>query len=130
MLAVEALLEVKRRVAPYLDLQLVAFPQVRVCAAAQVMDKLQRALAMGVDVVGGIPHFERTMAASASSCCANWPPCKLVDTTADESDDPMSRHIVELAFETQRLGLHGRVTARIAPPCTAWTTITSANCCR
>jgi cytosine deaminase len=28
----------------------------------------------------------------------------------DESDDPHSRHIESLAYETQRLGLHGRVT--------------------
>ena len=28
----------------------------------------------------------------------------------DETDDPMSRHIETLAFETQRLGLQGRVT--------------------
>ena len=67
LLAVEALLEVKRRVAPYLDLQLVAFPQDGVLRDPQAMDKLQRALAMGVDVVGGIPHFERTMADGALS---------------------------------------------------------------
>jgi len=35
---------------------------------------------------------------------------KLVDMHCDESDDPLSRHIETLAFETQRLGLHGRVT--------------------
>ena len=28
----------------------------------------------------------------------------------DESDDPLSRHIETLACQTQRLGLHGRVT--------------------
>jgi cytosine deaminase len=73
----DALLHVKQRVAPYLDLQLVAFPQDG--AAAQrpgALANLQRALDLGVDVVGGIPHFERTMADGAESvrCCANWPP--------------------------------------------------------
>ncbi|OYT94039.1 MAG: cytosine deaminase [Burkholderiales bacterium PBB3] len=114
LLAVEALLEVKRRVAPYLDLQLVAFPQDGVLRDPQAMDKLQRALAMGVDVVGGIPHFERTMADGALSvkllCELAAAQGKLVDMHCDESDDPMSRHIETLAFETQRLGLHGRVT--------------------
>ncbi len=114
LLAVEALLEVKRRVAPYLDLQLVAFPQDGVLRDPQAMDKLQRALAMGVDVVGGIPHFERTMADGALSvkqlCELAAAHGKLVDMHCDESDDPMSRHIETLAFETQRLGLHGRVT--------------------
>ncbi len=61
LLAVEALLHVKQQVAPYLDLQLVAFPQDGVLRSAGAFDLLKRALAMGVDVVGGIPHFERTM---------------------------------------------------------------------
>jgi cytosine deaminase len=67
LLAVEALLEVKRRVAPYLDLQLVAFPQDGLLRSPGAFDKLKRAIAMGVDVVGGIPHFERTMAQGAES---------------------------------------------------------------
>jgi cytosine deaminase len=114
LLAVDALLEVKRRVAPYLDLQLVAFPQDGALRDPKAMDKLQRALAMGVDVVGGIPHFERTMADGALSvkllCELAAAQGKLVDMHCDESDDPMSRHIETLAFETQRLGLQGRVT--------------------
>ena len=114
LLAVEALQEVKRRVAPYLDLQLVAFPQDGVLRDPQGMDKLKRALAMGVDVVGGIPHFERTSEQGALSvkllCELAAEQGKLVDMHCDESDDPLSRHIETLAFETQRLGLHGRVT--------------------
>ena len=114
LLAVEALLEVKRRVAPYLDLQLVAFPQDGVLRDAHGMDKLKRALAMGVDVVGGIPHFERTSEQGALSvkllCELAAEQGKLVDMHCDESDDPLSRHIETLAFETQRLGLQGRVT--------------------
>ena len=118
LLAVEALLEVKRRVAPYIDLQLVAFPQDGVLRGAQGpeqhMNNLKRALDKGVDVVGGIPHFERTMADGALSVRLL---CELaaerglrVDMHCDESDDPLSRHVETLAFETQRLGLHGRVT--------------------
>jgi cytosine deaminase len=114
LLAVEALLEVKRRVAPYLDLQLVAFPQDGVLRDPQSMDKLKRALAMGVEVVGGIPHFERTSEQGALSvkllCELAAEQGTLVDLHCDESDDPLSRHIETLAFETQRLGLQGRVT--------------------
>ena len=114
LLAVEALLQVKRQVAPYLDLQLVAFPQDGVLRDPQGMDKLKRALEMGVDVVGGIPHFERTMADGALSvkllCELAAAQGKLVDMHCDESDDPLSRHIETLTFETQRLGLYGRVT--------------------
>jgi cytosine/creatinine deaminase len=114
LLAVEALLEVKRRVKPYLDLQLVAFPQDGVLRSAGAFDNLKRAISMGVDVVGGIPHFERTMADGAESvrllCEFAAEKGLRVDMHCDESDDPMSRHIETLAAETHRLGLHGRVT--------------------
>ena len=114
LLAVRALLEVKRRVAPYLDLQLVAFPQDGVLRSPGAFENLKRALDLGVDVVGGIPHFERTMPEGAESvrllcelACDRGLP---VDMHCDESDDPLSRHIETLAFHTQRLKLHGRVT--------------------
>ena len=114
LLAVEALLEVKKQVAPYIDLQLVAFPQDGVLRDAQGMDKLKRALDLGVDVVGGIPHFERTSEQGALSvkllCELAAERGLMVDMHCDESDDPLSRHVETLAFETQRLGLHGRVT--------------------
>ncbi|MGE0310180.1 MAG: amidohydrolase family protein [Lautropia sp.] len=114
LLAVEALLEVRRRVEPYLDLQLVAFPQDGLLRSPDAPALLRRALDMGVDVVGGIPHFERTMAEGARSIamlCEEAARRGLrVDMHCDESDDPMSRHIETLAFETHRLGLHGRVT--------------------
>jgi cytosine deaminase len=114
LLAVEALLDVKKRVAPYLDLQLVAFPQDGVLRSPHGLDNLRRALDQGVDVVGGIPHFERTMAAGAESVrllCEEAARRGLrVDMHCDETDDPLSRHIETLAYETQRLGLHGRVT--------------------
>ena len=114
LLAVEALLDVKHRVAPYLDLQLVAFPQDGVLRAPGAFDNLKRALALGVDVVGGIPHFERSMQQGAESvrllCELAANQGRLVDMHCDETDDPLSRHVETLAFETQRLGLQGRVT--------------------
>ena len=67
LLCVEALLEVRRKVAPYIDLQIVAFPQDGYFRSATAANNLKRALDMGVDVVGGIPHFERTMADGAAS---------------------------------------------------------------
>jgi len=107
------MLEVKRLVAPYLDLQLVAFPQDGVLRSPGGMQNLERALALGVDVVGGIPHFERSMSEGALSvkllCELAASSGKLVDMHCDETDDPMSRHIETLAFEAQRLGLQGRV---------------------
>jgi cytosine deaminase len=113
LLAVEALLEVRRRVAPYLDMQLVAFPQDGLLRSPNAFANLKRAIAMGVDVVGGIPHFERTMAEGAESvrllCEFAAGQGLRVDMHCDESDDPLSRHIETLAFEARRLGLQGRV---------------------
>lgn len=113
LLGVEALLEVKKRVAPYIDLQLVAFPQDGYYRYPGAVELLNRALDMGVDVVGGIPHFERTMGDGAKSVTAL---CEIaaerglmVDIHCDETDDPLSRHIETLTYETQRLGLGGRV---------------------
>jgi cytosine/creatinine deaminase len=114
LLAVDALLEVKKKVKPYLDLQLVAFPQDGVLRSPGAMELLKEALKRGVDVVGGIPHFERTMAEGAASvralCELATERGLLVDMHCDETDDPMSRHVETLAYETQRLGLQGRVT--------------------
>jgi cytosine deaminase len=114
LLAVDALLEVRKEVAPYLDLQLVAFPQdgyLRDTGAAKLMET---ALDRGVDVVGGIPHFERTMAEGKKSvedlCRIAAERGLRVDMHCDESDDPHSRHIETLTAETVRHGLQGRVT--------------------
>ena len=114
LLAVDALLEVRKEVAPYLDLQLVAFPQdgyLRDPGAAKLMET---ALDHGVDVVGGIPHFERTMAEGKKSvevlCRIAAERGLRVDMHCDESDDPLSRHIETLTAETVRHGLQGRVT--------------------
>ena len=114
MLAVKALLEIRREFKPYLDLQLVAFPQDGYFRLPANRENMVRALDMGVDVVGGIPHFERTLADGAESVTAL---CELaarrglmVDMHCDESDDPLSRHIETLACQAQRLGLQARVT--------------------
>jgi cytosine/creatinine deaminase len=115
LVGLEALLSVKRRVAPYLELQLVAFPQDGFYRFPTARENLLRAIELGVEVVGGIPHFERTMEdgrRSVRELCEIAADRGLpVDMHCDESDDPFSRHIEVLACEAQRLGLQGRVTA-------------------
>ncbi|MGO8204763.1 cytosine deaminase, partial [Rhizobium ruizarguesonis] len=113
LVTVEAMIEVREKVAPYIDLQLVAFPQDGYYRSPGAIDALNRALDMGVDIVGGIPHFERTMGEGTASLEAL---CRIaadrglpVDIHCDETDDPLSRHIETLAAETIRFGLQGRV---------------------
>ncbi len=114
LLAVDALLEVRKEVAPYLDLQLVAFPQDGYFRDKGVAKLLKNALDRGVDVVGGIPHFERTMDEGKKSvevlCRIAAERGLRVDMHCDESDDPLSRHIETLTAETVRHGLQDRVT--------------------
>ncbi len=114
LMAVDVLLQVREEMKDYVDIQLVAFPQDGVLRAENGTDLLQRALDMGVDVVGGIPHFERTMDQGRESvrvlCEIAAERGLMVDMHCDESDDPHSRHVESLAYETRRLGLQGRVT--------------------
>jgi cytosine deaminase len=110
---VEGLLEVRDRIKGKMDLQLVAFPQDGWLRASGAEAAVIRALDAGVDIVGGIPHFERTMADGATAVRAA---CRIaaerglmVDLHCDETDDPLSRHIETLAAETIAFGLQGRV---------------------
>ncbi|MBC7141104.1 MAG: amidohydrolase family protein [Rhodobacteraceae bacterium] len=109
---VEAMLEVKRKVAPYIDLQLVAFPQDGLYRTKTGRENVLRALDRGVDVVGGIPHFERTMEEGADSmrdlCRIAAERGLRIDVHCDETDDPMSRHVETLAREVTRHGLGAR----------------------
>lgn len=109
---VEAMLEVKARVAGYIDLQLVAFPQDGLYRSATGRANVIRALDMGVDVVGGIPHFERTMQDGAESVkdLARLAADRglMLDIHCDETDDPTSRHVEVMAAEVTRHSLGGR----------------------
>ena len=112
LIGVEALLDVKEMMKDFIDIQLVAFPQDGLLRA-NCLNNLKAALDMGVDVVGGIPHFERTMEEGHESirilCEIAEKRGLLTDLHCDETDDPMSRHVERLAMETTRLGLKGRV---------------------
>lgn len=114
LLAVQALLELREELKQWIDIQLVAFPQDGYFRYKNSKENLARALNMGVDVVGGIPHFERTMVDGAKSiqvlCELAAKKGLMVDMHCDESDDPLSRHVETLAQETTRLSLEGRVT--------------------
>ena len=113
LVTVEAMLEVQDRVRDYIDLQIVAFPQDGYFRAPDGEASFARALDMGANIVGGIPHFERTMDEGRLSVEAL---CRIaadrglpVDMHCDETDDPLSRHVETLAAQTVRFGLQGRV---------------------
>lgn len=115
LVTVDALLDVRARVKSYIDLQLVAFPQDGYYRSPGAVDLLERALDKGIEIVGGIPHFERTMEAGRKSVEALFRLAAdrglRIDIHCDESDDPLSRHVETMAAEAQRFGMGDRATA-------------------
>ena len=113
--ALRALLEVKREVAPTVQVQIVAFPQQGIYSFPDGERLVQEAVRLGADVVGGIPHYEWTREYGerdvkfALKLAAEQG--LLADLHCDETDDDQSRFLEVLCAETIRLGLQGRVTA-------------------
>ena len=111
----EALLEIREETKNLLDLQIVAFPQEGVYAYPKGDELLEEALKMGADVVGAIPHFERTREDGVKSVQTALELAyrydKLVDIHCDEIDDEQSRFLEVVASEAYRLGLGDKVTA-------------------
>jgi cytosine deaminase len=114
LVAAEAIAQVRRDVAPWLDLQLVAFPQMGYFCRPDMDATLKRVVELGFEVVGGIPHLEPTYALGQESIrilCEYAAERGLrVDMHCDENDDPNSRLIQDLTYACQRLGMAGRVT--------------------
>ena len=113
--ALKAMLEVKEEISPYLNLQIVAFPQEGILSYPNGKELLEESLKMGADVVGGIPHFEFTREYGVDSMriafelAAKYD--RLVDIHCDEIDDEQSRFVEVVANEAYRLGMGERVTA-------------------
>ena len=112
---VEALLELKSRVADLVDLQVVAFPQDGILTDPTHEDLLREAVEMGVDLVGGIPHNEHTREDGVESveivCDIAERHDRPLDLHIDETDDPNSRFTEVLASEALKRGIGDRVTA-------------------
>lgn len=113
--ALEAMLEIKEEISPYLDLQIVAFPQEGILSYPNGADLLEESLRLGADVVGGIPHFEFTREYGIESLKKAFHLAekydRLVDIHCDEIDDEQSRFIETVAAEAYRLGIGKKVTA-------------------
>ncbi|MBY0096100.1 cytosine deaminase [Mesobacillus maritimus] len=115
LLGLEALLEVKEEIKPYVDLQLVAFPQEGIYSYPKGDELLEEALKMGADVVGGIPHYEFTREDGVRSVQKSMELAyrygKMVDIHCDEIDDEQSRFVEVVAAEAYKLGMGEWVTA-------------------
>jgi cytosine deaminase len=113
--ALKSMLEVREETRHLIDLQIVAFPQEGIESFKGGRELMTEAIAMGADVVGGIPHFENTRDQGVSSIrflmdLAERTGC-LVDVHCDETDDPQSRFLEVLAEEARVREIGERVTA-------------------
>jgi cytosine deaminase len=113
--ALRALVELREEIGEQMSLQLVAFPQQGILSFEDGADLMRKAVAMGADVIGGIPHFELTREYGVESVKFAFALAAehglRVDIHCDETDDDHSRFVEVMAAETIRLGMAGRVTA-------------------
>jgi cytosine deaminase len=113
--ALRALVDLREEVRGLIDLQLVAFPQQGILGFEGGQELMRKAVALGADVVGGIPHYELTREDGVESvrfamALADEHGLR-VDIHCDETDDEHSRFVEVMVAETIRRGMSGRVTA-------------------
>ncbi|MBF1239846.1 MAG: cytosine deaminase [Haemophilus sp.] len=113
--ALKAMLEVKKEIAPWVDLQIVAFPQEGILSYPNGEKLLDQAMEMGADVVGGIPHFEFTREYGVESMHIAFDIArkynKQIDIHCDEIDDEQSRFVETVAALALKYDMGEKVTA-------------------
>ena len=113
--ALKAMLEVKKEIAPWVDLQIVAFPQEGILSYPNGEKLLEQAMVMGADVVGGIPHFEFTREYGVESMHIAFDIArkynKQIDIHCDEIDDEQSRFVETVAALAFKYDMGEKVTA-------------------
>lgn len=113
--ALKAMLEVKQEMAPWVEIQLVAFPQEGILSYPDGEALLEQALQLGADVVGAIPHFEFTREYGVESLHKTFALAQkyqlMVDVHCDEIDDEQSRFVETVAALAHREKMGARVTA-------------------
>jgi cytosine deaminase len=111
----KALLELRKKVRDWIDVQIVAFPQEGILSYPRGAELMEEALRLGADVVGGIPHYEHTREMGALSVKETFRLAEKydrpIDVHCDETDDPESRFLEVMAAEAIRTDMGPRVTA-------------------
>lgn len=110
-----ALLALRDEVADLVSIQVTAFPQDGIYSHPDGAERLENALRLGADCVGGIPHYEPTGELGIREVHTVFELAqkhgRRIDVHCDETDDPHSRNLEVMADDTVRFGLSGRVTA-------------------
>lgn len=112
---VQALEELKEELKGTMEIQTIAFPQNGIFSVKDGKELMKRAMDMGVDCVGGIPHYEYTREYALESIrfifdlAEKYDAC--VDVHCDESDDEQSRCLEALAVTALERGWGRRTVA-------------------
>jgi cytosine/creatinine deaminase len=115
LMPVQGLIAARARYAHLVKLEVVAFPQEGILRDPAAEDLLRQGMALGADIVGGLPWYEKTdedarrhidiVFAIARERNAD------IHMLVDDTDDPNSRSLEYLAVKTEREGYAGRVSA-------------------
>ena len=113
--ALHALVGLREELRGLIELQLVAFPQQGIYGFDGGPELMRRAIELGADVVGGIPHYELTREDGVESvkfvfALADEAGLR-IDIHCDETDDDHARFVEVMVAETIKRGMTGRVTA-------------------
>jgi cytosine deaminase len=127
----EAILPVRERFKGLIDVQVIAFPQHGMARDPEVVDLMWSAMEMGADLVGGMPHGERTMDDAARQIEIAFEIARHydadIDMHIDETDDPYWHSLEVLAEQTITNGYQGRVTAGHCCAMAAWDDVMAAR---
>jgi cytosine deaminase len=113
--AVRGLIEAREKFKDFIDIQVTAFPQDGIMTEPDNAEYLRKAVEMGADNVGMIPHNEYTREDAVESIRTAFEIAKEfdrdIDGHVDETDDPISRNLEVVAKYTLKYGWIGRVAA-------------------
>jgi len=112
---IRGLLAARERFKNIMDIQVVAFPQEGILQDPGTEELMRKAMGLGADLVGGMPHHERPYSEARPHIDICFEIAKEfganIDMHVDETDDPNSRSLEYLAEKTVKEGYQGRVTA-------------------
>ncbi|WP_318462661.1 cytosine deaminase [Photobacterium leiognathi] len=115
LIALKAMLEVREEMKPWVDIQIVAFPQEGILSYPNGKELLEEAVQLGADVIGAIPHFEFTREYGIESLHYVFELARkydrLIDVHCDEIDDEQSRFVETVAALAHKYNMGEKVTA-------------------
>lgn len=115
LMALKTMVELREELKDKAEIQIVAFPQEGILSFPNGKNLMTKAVELGADAVGAIPHFEFTREYSVDSLnfALNLAKDagKLVDVHCDEIDDEASRGLETVAARALELELFDKVTA-------------------